>query len=57
MRTTVAMLIPDEIREPTEAMAESFRALSDEHRAVLVALLDVPPGPASEREIAAAVRR
>jgi hypothetical protein len=46
-----------EIREPTEAMASSFRALSDEHRALLVALLDTPPGPVPERELVAAYRR
>jgi hypothetical protein len=46
-----------EIREPTAAMAESFRALAPEHRAVLVALLDVPPGPVPEHELTAAVRR
>jgi hypothetical protein len=46
-----------EIREPTEAMAASFSALAPEHRAVLVALLDAPPEPVPERELAAAVRR
>ena len=46
-----------EIREPTEAMAVSLRALSDQHRTLLVALLDTPPGPVVERELAAACRR
>ncbi len=46
-----------EIREPTTAMAASLRALGPEHRALLVALLDAPPGPVPERELAAAVRR
>jgi hypothetical protein len=46
-----------EIREPTDAMAASFRALSDQHRALLVALLDTPPGPVAERELVAAFRR
>jgi hypothetical protein len=46
-----------EIREPTDAMAASFRALSDQHRALLVALLDTPPGPVGERELVAAFRR
>ena len=46
-----------EIREPTAAMTESFRALAPEHRAVLVALLDVPSGPVPEHELTAAVRR
>ena len=38
-------LIAAEIREPTAAMAASFRALAPEHRALLIALLDVPAGP------------
>jgi hypothetical protein len=49
--------VRDELRRPTEAMAASYRALAPEHRAVLVALLDTPPGPVGERELAAAVRR
>lgn len=49
--------IEHEIREPTEAMAASLRALPLEHRMLLVALLDVPPGPVPERELASAVRR
>jgi hypothetical protein len=50
-------LVAAEIREPTEAMASSFRALSDEHRVLLLALLDTPPGPVPERELVAAYRR
>ncbi len=50
-------LVMAEIREPTAAMAASFRALSGEHRALLLALLDTPPGPVAERELAAAFRR
>jgi hypothetical protein len=46
-----------EMREPTTAMATSFRALPGEHRALLVALLDAPPGPVPERQLAAAARR
>ena len=42
---------------PTEAMASSFAALEPAHRALLLALLDSPPGPVSERELAAAMRR
>jgi len=49
--------IASEIAEPTRAMAASFEALSPEHRALLVALVDQPPGPVSERELAAASRR
>ncbi|HVM58603.1 MAG TPA: hypothetical protein VMT74_14170 [Gaiellaceae bacterium] len=55
--TDVAALVADEIREPTAAMAESYRALAPDHRAVLLALLDAPPGPVSERDLAASVRR
>jgi hypothetical protein len=50
-------MVTAEIREPTAAMVASFRALSDEHRALLLALLDAPPGPVSERELLAAFRR
>jgi hypothetical protein len=42
---------------PTEAMATSLDALEPEHRDLLVALLDTPPGPASERDLAASLRR
>jgi hypothetical protein len=53
----VAKAVAAEIREPTVAMAESLRALGPEHRALLIALLDSPPGPVPERDLAAAVRR
>lgn len=53
----LADLLEAEIREPTEAMAASFHALTEDHRALLVSLLDTPPGPVSERELAAAYRR
>jgi hypothetical protein len=53
----VAAAVRDEIREPTRAMAASFDALSPEHRALLVALIDTPPGAVSERDLAAAMRR
>jgi len=46
-----------ELATPTEAMAASLAALEPEHRAVLVAMLDVPPGPVGERELAASLRR
>jgi len=49
--------VAEELREPTEAMTSSYRALEADHRAVLVSLLDVPPGPVPERDLAAAVRR
>jgi hypothetical protein len=46
-----------EIAEPTEAMAASFAALGPEHRALLVALVDSPPGAVRERDLATAMRR
>jgi hypothetical protein len=46
-----------EIAEPTAAMAASLRALPPEHRALLVAMVDQPPGPVSERALAATARR
>ena len=46
-----------ELHSPTEAMATSFAALETEHRDLLVALLDTPPGPVAERDLVAAVRR
>ncbi|HTU97192.1 MAG TPA: hypothetical protein VMF14_15200 [Solirubrobacteraceae bacterium] len=46
-----------ELTTPTDAMMTSFGALSEEHRDVLVALLDTPPGPVPERELVSALRR
>jgi hypothetical protein len=46
-----------ELTTPTEAMVTSFGALGEEHRDVLVALLDTPPGPVAERELVSALRR
>jgi hypothetical protein len=46
-----------ELATPTDAMAASLAALDDDHRALLVAMLDAPPGAQSERELADAVRR
>jgi hypothetical protein len=46
-----------ELHSPTEAMETSFAALESEHRDLLVALLDTPPGPVAERDLVAAVRR
>jgi len=53
----LAAAIEEEIREPTTAMAASLHALGREHRALLLALVDVPPGAVPERELAAAARR
>ena len=50
-------VVAEEIRRPTDAMAASYRALAPDDRVVLHALLDTPPGPVSERELLAAVRR
>ena len=49
--------IDRELSEPTEAMAASFAALEREHRELLLAMLDSPPGPVAERDLAAALRR
>jgi hypothetical protein len=46
-----------ELREPTEAMAASYRALEREHHELLLAMLDSPPGPVAERDLATALRR
>lgn len=53
----VGSAVAREIREPTEAMAASYRSLSPELRGILLALLDAPPGPVTERELVASVRR
>jgi hypothetical protein len=45
-------MVQRQIKTPTDAMAASFNALSDEHQALLFALLDAPPGPVEERQIA-----
>jgi hypothetical protein len=50
-------ILERELTAPTEAMATSLGALEREHRDLLIALLDVPPGPASERDLAASLRR
>ncbi len=46
-----------ELTTATDAMAASFSTLAREHRDLLVALLDTPPGPVAERELVAALRR
>jgi len=56
-RGVVPGSVDRELREPTEAMAASLRALPPEERALLVALLDSPPGPVAERDLAEALRR
>jgi hypothetical protein len=53
----VIRIVEHELARPTEAMRNSFRALEEEHRALLIALLDAPAGLIDERELAATVRR
>ena len=45
------------LSEPTEAMTASLAALEPEHRELLIALLDSPPGPVAERDLAESLRR
>ena len=53
----VRVAVERELASPTEAMRTSFRALEDEQRELLIALLDAPAGLTDERELAATVRR
>jgi hypothetical protein len=53
----VGEALTTELTTATEAMATSFATLGPEHRDLLVALLDTPPGPVAERELVAAIRR
>ncbi|HEX6023956.1 MAG TPA: hypothetical protein VFZ00_18345 [Solirubrobacter sp.] len=66
IRRFVARGLPDgdietaieaQLAEPTEAMSASYRALEHEHRELLLAMLDSPPGPVAERDLAEALRR
>ena len=50
-------LVDRELGHPTEAMRRSFAALDREHRDLLISMLDTPPGPVSQRELAQALRR
>jgi hypothetical protein len=52
-----ARWVDDALRNPTEAMKASLDALEDEHRDLLVALIDAPPSRVSERELARSLRR
>jgi len=56
-RAAVLRAIERELATPTREMATSFRSLDEEHRALLIALLDTPSGLTDERELAATVRR
>ncbi len=53
----VRLEVERELASPTEAMRTSFKALEDEHRELLVALLDAPAGLVDERELAVTARR
>jgi hypothetical protein len=55
--SSLLRVVENELSTPTDAMRTSFAALTDEHRAVLIALLDAPAGLVDERELAAAIRR
>jgi hypothetical protein len=57
LRGDPAPVLHAELGTPTEAMAASLAALDDEHRDVLIAMLDTPMGPVGERELAASMRR
>ncbi len=54
---SVLAIVEDELARPTEAMRTSFQALEDEHRELLIAVLDAPAGLIDERELAATARR
>src|SRR3954451_1044110 len=49
--------LDEALRNPTTAMQASLDALEDEHRHLLVALLDAPPSWVSERDLTRALRR
>jgi hypothetical protein len=53
----VILAVQSELETPTAAMSASFDALAEEHRALLVALLDAPSGVVTERELVASLRR
>ena len=54
---SVLRVVERELARPTDAMTNSFRALGDEHRELLISLLDAPAGLIDERDLAATVRR
>jgi hypothetical protein len=54
---TVVQVMERELSNPTEAMAASFSSLHSEHRDLLIAMLDTPPGAVNERDLADALRR
>jgi hypothetical protein len=56
-RDVMLKAVEQELATPTQQMATSFRALEEQHRALLIALLDTPAGLTDERELAATLRR
>lgn len=54
---TIPRVMRRELTNPTDAMAASFSSLGTEYRDLLIAMLDTPPGPVSERELVDALRR
>jgi hypothetical protein len=56
-RDMILAAVDRELATPTEQMATSFGALEEQHRALLIALLDTPAGLTDERELAATLRR
>ena len=56
-RGALVRAVEHQLATPTQQMATSFRALEDEHRSMLIALLDTPAGLTDGRELAAGVRR
>lgn len=56
-RERLTLIVERELASPTDAMRNSYRALAQEHRDLLIALLDAPAGLIGERELAATVRR
>lgn len=54
---SVGRAIDAQLTTATEAMATSLATLGDEHRDLLVALLDTAPGPVAERDLVATLRR
>jgi hypothetical protein len=54
---SLAAIVGSELATATEAMTTSFAALGAEHRDLLIAMLDTPPGPVSERDLLGALRR
>jgi hypothetical protein len=53
----LAGVMVTELSTATEAMSASFAALGPEHRDLLTAMLDTPPGPVTERDLLGALRR